>query len=243
MKVVAIIQARMGSTRLPGKVLQDIEDETMLARVVQRVRRATLINELLIATTDNPVDDTIVKECRKCSVPVFRGDENDVLDRYFRATQLTKAEAIVRITSDCPLIDPEVTDKTVRTFLDEKPDYASNCMVRTYPRGLDTEVIAVKALERAWRVASKPYERAHVTPYIFEHPKEFKLVSVTGADDFSGHRWTVDTPEDLAFVRAIYSRLKGQENFRGPDVLKLLENEPELLEINRSVEQKALHEG
>jgi spore coat polysaccharide biosynthesis protein SpsF len=243
LKVVAIIQARMGSTRLPGKVLQDIEGETMLARVVQRVRRASLINEVLIATTDGAVDDAIVKECRRCEVPIFRGDENDVLDRYFRAAQLTKAEAVVRITSDCPLIDPEVTDKTIRAFLDESPDYASNCMVRTYPRGLDTEVIALRALERAWRAASKPYERTHVTPYIFEHPAEFKLVSVTSAEDFSSHRWTVDTPEDLAFVRAIYSRLKGQDNFRGPDVLELLANEPELIEINRSITQKALHEG
>lgn len=243
MKVVAIVQARMGSSRLPGKVLQDLEGETMLGRVVQRLRRSSLINEILVATTDGPADDAIVKVCRRCEVQVFRGDENDVLDRYFRAAQLTKAEAIVRITADCPLIDPEVTDKTIRAFLDESPDYASNCMVRTYPRGLDTEVIALRALERAWRIASKPHERTHVTPYIVEHPAEFKLVSVTGAEDFSSHRWTVDTPEDLAFVRAIYARLTDKVEFRGPDVLDLLEREPELLEINRSVAQKALHEG
>ena len=243
MKVVGIIQARMGSTRLPGKVLKDLEGESVLARVVQRLRRATLINELLVATTDSPADDAITKECRRLGVPVFRGDENDVLDRYFRAAQLTKAEVIVRITADCPLIDPEVTDKTIAAFLEQKPAYASNCAVRTYPRGLDTEVMTMQALERAWRSATQKYEREHVTPYIFEHPGEFKIVSVTADGDFSQHRWTVDTPEDLEFVRAIYSRLKDKAEFRGPDVFALLEDEPALCEINRGIEQKALHEG
>lgn len=243
MKVVAIIQARMGSTRLPGKVLKDLEGKTMLARVVERVCRATLINDVLVATTDGKADDVIVQECRKAAAQVFRGDENDVLDRYFRAAQLTKAEAVVRITSDCPLIDPQVTDKTVRAFLDQQPDYASNVQVRTYPRGLDTEVMTVQALERAWRLANKPYERTHVTPYIYEHPGDFKLLSVTGEVDYSSHRWTVDTPEDLEFVRAIYARLNDRGHFGGPDILELLEREPELLDLNRSVAQKALYEG
>jgi spore coat polysaccharide biosynthesis protein SpsF len=243
LKVVAIVQARMGSTRLPGKVLKDLEGETMLARVVQRLRRATLIDEVLIATTDEKADDAIVTECRRCSVPVFRGDEKDVLDRYFRAAQLTKAEVVVRITADCPLIDPQVTDKTVGAFKEQSPDYASNCIVRTYPRGLDTEVMTVRALERAWRTANKPHERAHVTPYIYEHPDEFKLLSVTGAEDYSGHRWTVDTPEDLEFVRAIYARFKDQPEFGGPDVLDLVASEPALAELNQSILQKALHEG
>jgi spore coat polysaccharide biosynthesis protein SpsF len=240
MKVVAIVQARMESTRLPGKVLMDLSGETMLSRVVGRVRRAKLINEVLVATTDGAADDAIVAECRKVSVPVSRGDQNDVLDRYFRAAQLSKADVIVRITSDCPLIDPEVTDKTVAAFLEKLPDYASNTLERTYPRGLDTEVISFAALSRAWQVARKPYEREHVTPYIIEHPAEFKHVSVTGYEDFSQHRWTVDTAEDLALVRAIYSRLNGDGMFSGPAVLDLLQREPELLELNRSVNQKAV---
>src|ERR1700678_1836070 len=233
----------MGSTRLPGKVLEDIEGKTMLARVVQRLSRSKLINEVLIATTDGPLDDAIVEECRRCSVQVFRGDERDVLDRYFRAAQLSKAEAVVRITSDCPLIDPEVTDKTIAAFLNEMSDYASNCIVRTYPRGLDTEVMTARALERCWRTANQPYERTHVTPYIYEHPGEFKILSVTGEEDFSQHRWTVDTPEDLEFVRAIYARLKDHDDFLWPDVLALLDRVPALLELNRSIAQKALHEG
>ena len=247
MKVVAIVQARMGSTRLPGKVLKDLEGETMLARVVQRLSRSSLIDELVIATTDRAADDSIVEECRRCSVQVFRGDEDDVLDRYFRASQLSKAEAVVRITSDCPLIDPEVTDKTIAAFLNrqgqESPDYASNCIVRTYPRGLDTEVMTAQALEHCWRSANQPYERTHVTPYIYEHPGEFKIHSVTGEEDFSRHRWTVDTPEDLEFVRAVYARLKGHDAFLAADVLELLDREPAVLELNHSVAQKTLHEG
>ena len=243
MKVVAIVQARMGSTRLPGKVLKNIEGETMLARVVQRLSRSRLIDEILIATTDRVADDAIVEECQRCSVQVFRGDEQDVLDRYFRASQQSKAEAVVRITSDCPLIDPEVTDKTIAAFLKEMPAYASNCIVRTYPRGIDTEVLTVQALERCWRTANQPYQRTHVTPYIYEHPDEFRILSVTGEKDFSQHRWTVDTPEDLEFVRAIYARLKDHDDFGAPDVLELLDREPALLELNHSVAQKALHEG
>jgi spore coat polysaccharide biosynthesis protein SpsF len=242
LRVVAIIQARTGSARLPGKVLQDIAGQSMLARVVNRVRRARLIDEVLVATTDQPADDAVVQECKRCSVAVFRGDEDDVLDRYFRAAQLTRAEVLVRITSDCPLIDPEVVDKTVQAFLDVRPDYASNVVVRTYPRGLDTEVVSLPALERAWRLARQSYERTHVTPYIYDHPAEFKIVSVTAPEDYSRYRWTVDTAEDLEFVRAIYTRLK-DENFRSPDVFELLEREPLLLDINREVAQKAVHQG
>jgi len=243
LKVVAIIQARMGSTRLPGKVLKDLEGETVLARVVTRLQRTRLIDEVLVATTDLAPDDAIVAECRKCSVAVSRGDQDDVLDRYFRAAQLAKADVVVRVTSDCPLIDPEVTDKTVAAFLESKPDYASNVMVRSYPRGLDTEVMTARALGRAWQEARKRYEREHVTPYIFEHPAEFKLLSVTGEEDHSSHRWTVDTPEDLEFVQAVYARLKDNAIFGWCDVLDVLKREPALMELNRCIEQKAFHEG
>jgi spore coat polysaccharide biosynthesis protein SpsF len=243
LKVVAIIQARMGSTRLPGKVLKDLEGRTVLARVVERLRRASLIDELLIATTDHATDDVIVEEGRRCGVAVFRGDEDDVLDRYFRAAQSAKAEVVVRITSDCPLIDPEITDKTIRAFLDQRPDYASNSLHRTYPRGLDTEVMTVRALERAWSAAREPYQRVHVTPYIYQHPGEFKLLSVTGEEDHSEHRWTLDTPEDLAFLRAVYSRMKDPGEFSWRDVLEVVAREPQLVELNRTIAQKALHEG
>ena len=241
MKVVAIIQARMGSTRLPGKVLKDLEGETVLSRCVKRVRRSQTINEVLVATTDRAADDAIVAECRKISAPVSRGDQDDVLDRYFRAAQLTKADVVVRITSDCPLIEPEVIDKTIAAFVEAKPDYASNSLARTYPRGLDTEVMTSATLGRAWQQAQKPYEREHVTAYIYEHPADFNLLSVTNDVNLSEHRWTVDTPEDLEFARAVYARLKENPNFTWRDVLGVLEREPQLLELNRGIAQKALH--
>jgi spore coat polysaccharide biosynthesis protein SpsF len=242
-KVVAIIQARMGSTRLPGKVLKDLGGETVLARVVSRLRSTRLIEELLVATSNLPADDAIVEECKRCVVPVFRGEENDVLDRYFRAAQFCRAEIVVRITSDCPLIDPEVTDKTIQAFIHERPDYASNALIRTFPRGLDTEVMTVQALERAWHSATQPYQRAHVTPYIYQHPEEFKILPVTCDADYSSHRWTLDTPEDLDFIRTVFTRFKNRSDFGWRDVLQILDREPELMELNRLVMQKALHEG
>lgn len=240
MRTVAIVQARMGSTRLPGKILKDLAGETMLGRVVRRLRGAKQIDEVLIATTDSPTDDAIVAECQRYSIAVFRGHQDDVLDRYFEAAKFTGAEVVVRVTSDCPLIDPEITERTIRAFMDHSPDYASNTIVRTFPRGLDTEVVSMAALTRAWQEARRPYEREHVTPYILEHPEEFVLLPVVGDQDYSAHRWTVDMPEDLEFVRAIYNRLKGEGEFSWRDVLDVLDREPELLELNRGVVQKSV---
>lgn len=241
-QVLAIIQARMGSTRLPGKVLAEIEGRPMLWHVLQRTQAAESLDQVLVATTTEPADDLIVSFCREHGMVCFRGSEKDVLDRYYRAARLHRAQVIVRITSDCPLIDPEIVDKTVRQFMVEQPDYASNCLVRTYPRGLDTEVLTFRALEVAWSEASQSYERAHVTPYLYQNPERFKVLSVMGNKDYSFYRWTVDTPEDLEFVRAVYARFAGG-GFLWNDVLRLLEREPALAEINRSVAQKALHEG
>jgi spore coat polysaccharide biosynthesis protein SpsF len=257
MRVVAIVQARMSSTRLPGKVLLDIGGETMLARVVRRVRRAALVQRTIVAATQGVADEPIVQECERLRVEVFRGAEEDVLDRFYQAACAYGAGAVVRITSDCPLIDPGVIDQVVRAFQEAAPDYASNVIRRTWPRGLDTEVLAFHALERAWREATKPYERIHVTPYLYQHPGRFRLLSVTRWDltpagdacvaptagDASRDRWTVDTVEDLSFVREVYRRLGNDDSFRWTDVLDLLEQDPALSELNRSVQQKALHEG
>jgi len=242
-RVVAIIQARMGSTRLPGKVLKNLEGETVLARVLARVKRAATIGEVLVATSDARGDDVIVSECKRLDTKVFRGDENDVLDRYYRAAQFSKAEVVVRITADCPLIDPQITDKTVNRFLEERPDYASNALIRTWPRGLDTEVFSLQTLECAWSESSETYQRAHVTPYMYQHPERFKVLAVTGEGDYGDLRWTLDTAEDLEFLSAIYSRLGGRDDFGWQDVLSLLVREPGLSLINRHVVQKALHEG
>ncbi len=232
----------MGSTRLPGKVLADIQGHPMLWYVVQRTRAAQTLDDVIVATTSEPADDKIVALCSELGVTCFRGSEEDVLDRYYQAALREKADVVVRITSDCPLIDPEIIDKVIREFLATQCDYASNSLVRTYPRGLDTEVMTFQALERSWLRARKPYERTHVTAYIYDKSSDFRLLPVTGDHDYSHYRWTVDTPEDLELVRTIYGRMKGTEAFLN-DVIQLLQREPAIADINRAISQKALHEG
>jgi spore coat polysaccharide biosynthesis protein SpsF len=243
MRVVAIIQARISSTRLPGKVLKDIGGQSMLAQVVRRTQQATLVDQVVVATTGNSADDAIVAECVRLNVPAFRGDEEDVLDRTYQAAAAHKAEAVVRITSDCPLIEPEVVDRVVNAFLKIRPDYASICLERTYPRGLDVEVMTCAALECAWREAQEPYQRVHVTPYIYQHPHKFGLLSVTNDTNYAKYRWTVDTQEDLDFVREVYDRLDSCDGINWTQVLNLLARAPELLQMNRAIRQKALSEG
>ena len=240
MKVVAIIQARLGSTRLPGKVLMDLGGRTVLARVVGRLRHTTRVDEILVATTDSVADDAIVRECNQLEVSCFRGSENDVLDRYYRAARACAAGAVVRITSDCPVIDPQIVDETIRVFRQECGDYASNVLPRTYPRGLDTEVFSMAALEQAWREAHASYEREHVTPYFYQHPELFRLVSQRGQVDCSQYRWTLDTAEDLELLRIIYERFGNGNGFSWREVIQLMEREPELAEVNSRVVQNAL---
>lgn len=242
MKVVGIIQARMGSTRLPGKVLLDLAGEPMLARVVNRVRRAQTLDEVVVATTMQPADDAIVRLCAERGWPCFRGSEEDVLDRYYRAAVAHQTDIVVRITSDCPLIEPEIVDRVVREFLDLQPsvDYACNVLPqRTFPRGLDTEAMRFDVLEQVWREDLNPAWREHVTPYIHRNPDLFRIHGVVNEVDYSDMRWTVDTPEDLAFVRRIYDHF-GHNRFSWREVLAVLAEHPEWLEINRHVQQKTV---
>ena len=243
MKITAIIQARMGSTRLPGKVLMDLGGKTVLARVVSRLRRAALVNEIVVATTNSAADDAIVRECHQLEVPSFRGSETDVLDRYYEAARVCEDGAIVRITSDCPVVDPQLVDETIRVFHQQCGDCASNVFPRTYPRGLDTEIFTITALEQAWRDAHEPYEREHVTPYFYEHPELFRLVSQRGQTDYSQYRWTLDTAEDLELLRTIYSRFDDEDDFSWRKVIQLMEHEPELAELNSRVIQNAMQGG
>jgi spore coat polysaccharide biosynthesis protein SpsF len=240
MKIVAIIQAHMGSTRLPGKVLADICGRPMLIRVIERVKKAARVDELVVATSNLAGDDAIVACCSPVNVVCFRGSDSDVLDRFTMAAHSASADVIVRITSDCPLIDSEVIDHVIDRFLASAPpvDYASNKIPQSFPRGLDTEVFTRGSLERAWRDARERYQRTHVTPYIYEHPGVFRLLSVTSETDRADWRWTVDTVEDLRFVRGIYSRLGAEGTFTWRDVVELLEREPSLADINRNVRQK-----
>jgi spore coat polysaccharide biosynthesis protein SpsF len=239
---VVVVQARMGSRRLPGKVLADVGGRSMLARVVRRAGRASRVDALVVATTDQPGDDAIVAECERLKVAVFRGDEDDVLDRYHGAAAAHDAAVVVRVTADCPFIAPDVLDLVLAARERAGSDYASNTLRRTYPRGLDTEVMTSEALGRACRDAGKPHQRAHVTPYLYENPALFRLVSVENARDLSGHRWTVDTAEDLALARALYARVGNDDEVAWEKLAAIVEAEPALASLNRGVTQKGVAE-
>ena len=241
MKVVAIIQARMGSTRLPSKVLEDLAGQPMLARVLNRTRRAKTLDAVVVATTIRSGDDAVVHLCQKEGWRYFRGSEEDVLDRYYRAALVFKADAVVRITSDCPLIEPEIIDRVVNEFLSCYPemDYVSNTIVHTFPRGLDVEVVSFYALKKAWQEDDEPASREHVTPYIWRNPNKFKIRNVANEIDYSYMRWTVDTVEDLTFVRKVYEHFQ-DDAFTWTEVLHLLEMHPEWLEINRHIQQEVV---
>ncbi len=215
----------------------------MLDRVVERTWHASGIDEVVVATTTMGEDDRVIAECERLGVPTYRGSAFDLLDRYWQAAQIYGAEAIIRITSDCPLIDPGVIDKVIDVFNENDVDYVSNTVDRAFPRGLDTEIMSNNALGRAWRDATLPYQRVHVTPYIYQNPELFKVLQVVALTDQSHHRWTVDTQNDLDLVRAVYERLGADGAFDWRQVLDLMQREPYLLEFNREVMQKALEEG
>ena len=241
MKVVAIIQARMGSTRLPGKVMKEIHGKPVILWDLDRISLSKLIDEIVVAIPYGEENDVIVDTIKEYNdkIVTTRGSENDVLDRYYQAAVQTNADVVVRITSDCPLIDPVVIDQVIKQFLDDDCDYCSNSVTRTYPRGLDTEVFSFKALEEAWNEATKDYEREHVTPYIIENQDKFKLLNVANDIDLSHLRWTLDTKEDFEFIDAVYKRIYPKKQlFLMDDVLELLDKEPELVEINSHIEQK-----
>lgn len=240
-RIIAIIQARVVSTRLPGKVLEDLAGQPMLTRIVNRTRRAETLDTVVVATTTQPVDDTIVHLCEKQGWPYFRGSEEDVLDRYHHAALAYHAEVVVRINSDCPLIEPDIIDKVVNEFLSCYPevDYVSNTLVHTFPRGLDVEVMSFDALMKAWQEDNNPPWREHVTPYIYRHLEKFKIRNVANDTDYSHMRWTVDTIEDLTFVRKIYDHFQN-DSFTWREVLHLLEIHPEWLGINRDIQQKVV---
>jgi spore coat polysaccharide biosynthesis protein SpsF len=242
-RTVAIIQARMGSSRLPGKVLADIGGRSMLESVVRRAARAKRLDAVVVATTTDGRDDPVVRECERLGVPTFRGSENDVLDRYYGAARAFEASTVVRITSDCPLIDPQLVDRVIAELASQQADYASNTLLLSYPRGLDAEAFTMAALTTAWETATESYERVHVTPFLYRHPERFKLVNVACAEDVSSLRWTVDTPADLELVRTLFDRARHHGEPTWEDVLAIVRREPALPAINGHIRQKALEEG
>jgi spore coat polysaccharide biosynthesis protein SpsF len=274
-RIVAIVQARMGSARLPGKVLMDIAGATMLDRVLERTSRSALLDEVLVATTTERVDDELSDYCTGRGWRCFRGSQFDVLDRYLQAGRAAKADVVVRVTADCPLIDSRLLDEVIHKLLaGDAPavpgataavgtayDFAANRLPppwkRTYPIGLDVEVCTYGSLERAWGEATEPQQREHVMPYMYEgvelqalqggilkgtSPRGFRVAVLQCPTDLGDYRWTVDTAEDLTFVRGVYGRLGDAKDFGWNDVLALVESDPHLMAINAAVKHKSLRD-
>ncbi len=234
MTVLAILQARVTSTRLPNKVLAPILGQPMLARQIERLRRATTLDKLVVATSDDASDDPLAALCASIGVPCHRGSLNDVLARFQGAcAAFGPADHIVRLTGDCPLADPAVIDAVVRHHLASGADYTANAIQPTWPDGLDVEVMRAPVLQRAFDEARLPSEREHVTPYIHKHPEWFRVEHVKGDRDLSTLRWTVDEPADMAFVTAVYVALYPKNPaFDTAAILALIEQRPELAELN-----------
>jgi spore coat polysaccharide biosynthesis protein SpsF len=246
LKVVAIIQARMGSTRLPGKILKKVLGRPLLEYQIERVRRSRFIHQIVIATTNKESEQPIIDLCNRLSIAYHRGSEQDVLSRYWEAAMRYKATVVVRLTSDCPLIDPEIIDASIAEYLSKINlyDYVSNTIERTFPRGLDVEVMSMKALDRANQEARNIVHREHVTPYIYLHPDKFTLGIVKHPFDVSSYRLTVDTEEDFQLIKRLihYFSDKKLEYVTFEDIICLLQKKPEWSLINSHIEQKKLED-
>jgi spore coat polysaccharide biosynthesis protein SpsF len=258
-RVVAIIQGRMSSSRLPGKILADIAGQPMLQRVFMRTSRSASVSQTVFATTTDPSDDPVAEYCDFSGIPFTRGSQFDVLDRYFQAAKGANADVVVRITADCPVIDPELIDNVVNTLLEDEYDFACNRLPppwsRTYPIGLDVEACSFKVLEKAWQEAKEPQHREHVMPYVYEgvqlsamsrelsegvSPRGLRIALLNHTSDFGDYRWTVDTPEDLEFMQQVYSHFDGHDDFTWKEMLDLVHDNPELMKINSGVQHKTL---
>jgi spore coat polysaccharide biosynthesis protein SpsF len=253
----------MSSSRLPGKILADIAGQPMLTRVFTRTSRAQTLDEVIFATTTDASDDPVAEYCDFSGIPYTRGSLFDVLDRYYQAALQAKADVVVRITADCPVIDPELIDNVVNAVTGKLEignfDFVANRLPppwnRTYPIGLDVEACTFKALKKAWQEAKEPQHREHAMPYFYEgvqlttihrtlstgiSPRGFNIALLHHTTDFGDYRWTVDTPEDLEFMRQVYSRFDGRDDFTWKEVLDVVHDNPELAEINAGVQHKTL---
>jgi len=232
---IVIIQARTDSKRFPKKVLSQIEGKPMLWHVINRIKKIKC-DEIVVVTTKRKIDDEIIEIAKKQKVKIFRGKTNDVLDRFYQASLKLKADVIVRITADCPLIDPIESQKILNKFLKGNFDYISNDS-ETYPNGLDTECFSFETLKKAWEESNLKSEKEHVTSYIWNNPKKFKIHTIhhKNKKKIDHLRWSVDYPDDLEFVRQVYSKLyKKQKIFLMKDVLNLIKKDPNLIKINSS---------
>jgi spore coat polysaccharide biosynthesis protein SpsF len=239
--IVCIVQARMGSTRFPGKVLQEINGKPILDYVFERLSKAQHIDTLVLATSTNKNDDILKKYGMTKNIEVFRGSEQDVLSRYFKAAEKYKADIIVRVTSDCPLIDPSIVDHVITAHLQKKVDYTSNVITRTYPRGLGVEAFNFEVLKDAYKHAQESFQREHVTPYITRNPSFFKLQNITAPESIRRPdiRITIDTKEDFELIKNILLHFKTVD-FTTTDIIQYLNDNPYLLGINKHVQQKTV---
>ncbi|OHA24590.1 MAG: hypothetical protein A3H57_01260 [Candidatus Taylorbacteria bacterium RIFCSPLOWO2_02_FULL_43_11] len=231
-KTVAIIQARMGSSRLPGKMMMDIEGRPLIAHVVERAKRIPSLDSVWLATTISERDEPLAQYAKTLGIEIYRGSEDDVLDRYYEAAKLAKADIVMRITGDCPLLDPEVSDLVMKGYLNGDVDYVTNTKPPTFPDGLDTEVFSFEVLARVCKEAELVSEREHVTPYIWKNPKLFTIRNILQDIDLSGERWTIDTKEDFEFVSQVLRSL-GTDKSDMMSIYRLLLRNPELRKINK----------
>ena len=234
----------MTSTRLPGKIMKEVMGKSLLEYQIERMKRVKSADEIVIATTWGDADRVIVDYCDRLSIHYFRGSEQDVLSRYYEAAKASDADVVVRLTSDCPLIDPSIVERVLKYYSDHSAeyDYVSNCLIRTYPRGMDTEVFPVRVLEEGYREATDPQDREHVTSFFYRHAQRYRLSNVAYSRDCSRHRWTVDTEKDFLLIKQILEILYPEKpNFSMEDVLDLIDRDPSLFSINAHVEQKELN--
>jgi len=236
-EVLAIIQARMSSTRLPGKVLMEIMGKPMLELHIERIQRSTEISRLVVATSIGEEDNPIETLCRKIGVSCFRGSLDDVLDRFFQAAKFYQPKHVVRLTGDCPLADPAIIDRVIKLHLKHGYDYTSNTLPPTWPDGMDVEIFRFSCLKEAAKEAKLPSEREHVTPFIQNRPQQYALGNLSNKKDLSGHRLTVDEIFDFDKVKRIYAALHPQKSdFSLREILSLIESDPELSSINDEVD-------
>lgn len=233
-KVGCIVQARMGSTRLPGKVMLPVDESNpVILYVIKQLQQSKLCNQIIIATTIQSEDEKIVEFAEKKSIAYFRGSIEDCLDRYYQCAKKFGLSTIIRITCDNPLIDPMLVDDAIELFRSGNYDYVTNCKPRTFPQGTEVEIFSFEALEKAWKNAKKLSEREHVTPYFYNNPDKFSIFNIKNKEDISDLRWTVDRKEDLEFVRVVVSKIKNSPILM-TDILQLIKNEPDLININKN---------
>lgn len=237
--IIAILQARMGSSRLPNKVLRKIKGKTLLELFISRVKQSRLIDKIVIATTTKSVDNVIEEIASKLEIECFRGSENDLLDRYYQCAKKYHADVVVRLTPDNPFVDYRIIDRAVQIFKDNQVDFVTNHFEPTYPEGLDVEVYSIYALKKSWEEAKLLSEREHVFPYIQNHQDQFKIINFMQDKDYSHLRWTIDYECDYEMTKIIYDYLyEGNPIFLQEDILQLLEEHPEIAKMNSHIQRK-----